>query len=181
MGITIQNYPLVVDPSSPAVDLFVSEDQPNGEVGKQKFCQLGRVTEAIESLPFTVVTDQAHVFGDTSSALTCKFLLTYSVVGRLTHYWCKQDGVWEPLAVVPEVSGAPIRFPSVRFVFANLSDRQRFMQLLSTMAAAIRKATTPQPRDSAELLLILGRAPEPPRLVDVEKLDGTAASLQPGH
>lgn len=178
MGITIQNYPLVIDPLSPAIDLYVSEDQPNGELGKPRFRQLGRVTESLDMLPFTVVSEQAHVFGDASSAAACTFMLTYSVVGRLTHYWCMQEGVWEPMVVSPEMAGTPSRYPSVRMVFLNTSDRQRFMQLLSTMAAAVRKATVPQPRDMSELLLLLGRAPELPRLVDVEKLDGTAANLK---
>lgn len=180
MGLTIQNYPLVVDPVSAAIDLSVSEDGPNGEVGKPRFCQLGRVTESLELLPFTPVTGQAHVFGDTSSVATCRFMLTYNAVGRLTHYWCMEEGVWEPLEVSPELSGAPMRYPSVRMVFSNIADRQRYMQLLATMGAAIRKASTPQVRDVSEMLLILGRAPEPPRLLDVEKLDGTTATLQSG-
>lgn len=166
----VRNYPLVVDPAANAIEVHTAEHDGGRE--RVRHHQLGRIVPVSEDLPFTQTTAQAHIFGDGVTIKSSKFFLTYDPAGRVTQlFTLAADKEWIGQDIPPEQSGAADTFPSVRFVFLNDNDRRQFMRLLALMGDKIKRTEPPSPRDMAEALLILGRSPEVPRQINVEKLN----------
>jgi hypothetical protein len=168
MAFTLRNYPLVIDPASPAIDLLFTEEVDSSTDTKPVCRQLGRIAS---DFPFTQTTDQAHVFADNDSIELAKYLLVYNAVGRLTQLWTRTSKQnWNVHDVTPEAAGSLDLYPSIRLLFASKLDQTRFMQLLRSMSLAMQQSSSPSPRDAAEMMLIVGRSPEQPRLIYVEPI-----------
>lgn len=165
----IRNYPLVVDPATNAIEVYTAERRQDRE--KLIHHQLPRIVPSAEDAPFVQTHRETHIFGNATTLRTCTFFLTYDSAGRLTRMFVlAADKTWVDQDVIPEQAGIGDEFPSVRFVFLNDNDRRQFMRLMAQLGEQIRKTIPPSPRDVTEAILILGRCPEPPRQINVEKL-----------
>lgn len=166
--VSVRDFPLVIDPASAAIEAMVCTDD---KLDSFIWQQLSRVTEGVDRLPFTLVPSNAHVFGDNGDLAKCRYLLVYACTGRISTVWTYVgNNEWVPLELAPESTGGAPLHPSVRFVFQNTVDQHRFMSLITTMSEQVRNQQAVSPRDATELLLIIGRAPERPRVLYVEGL-----------
>lgn len=160
-AIRLNSYPLSIDPAAASIDAQVSEG------GRTVRCQFCRVPAESVELPFTQTVQEAHLFGDKPTLAECKLVLVYSHVGQLTRLLHRTRAGLDDGDLVPEMSGQPEIYPSIRHTFHTEADRRRYSTLLSKMHDSVREGINPSPRDAAEVIMLLSQSPTPPRNVHV--------------
>lgn len=164
---SLKDFPLVVDPAAQFLEVKL---RPALDARQSIWRQLYRLNPSFQESPFILTNHTVHLFGSAVRLAACEFVLCYDHTGCLHALWYQENSAWEQLELPEELTGNIPRNPSVRFIFADTTDRDRFMRLFGQMIEAVRALDRPSASDAHEAITILGRAPHPPRLVTVGAL-----------
>ncbi len=129
---------------------------------------LYRLAITAKQLPFVVGNDAPNIFGDAFHIKDCQHLVCYSINGALALAF-KREGPknWARYEPSEESTGRTERYHSVRHVFADETDLNRYMELLEKMGGNVAGLGHPNVSDAFELMTILARSPHPPRVLPV--------------
>lgn len=160
----LQEFPLVIDPLTPALEVLLARLNPGAtDFGPAGWVQLERVRVRHNSFPdLALDTGMVHFFGPSRKVRNCPFLLVYDAGGRLRGRILREsDGRfhWEKLPA--EATGQVGLRPSVRLTFAHAGEAARFVAVLNQIR---------QGQAGAEAVAVLGQLLEltpPPALIPV--------------
>jgi len=135
MRVSIRNFPLVIDPSLTKIEAQSrttnGEGQPLTDRTPGSWTVLHRVpTDLCLSLEETL-PHARHFFGDHRAVAHCRFLVAYDATGALTGLLIiGDDGRITAEDLPDEFLGRATEKPSVRLVFNDPTDRDRFIDEL---------------------------------------------------
>jgi hypothetical protein len=135
MRVSIRNFPLTIDPS---VDQIEAQIRVASEGGQKITDGTPGTWKGLHRVPTQLVYDLGeappearHFFGDHRALAHCRFLVCYDASGALTHLMViGQDGRITVEDLPDEFMGRTTEKPSVRLVFHDPTERDRFIDEL---------------------------------------------------
>jgi hypothetical protein len=136
MRVSIRNFPLTIDPS---VDMLEAQTRVVSGEGTQLANNTPGTWKGLFRVPTQLVYDLGetppearHFFGDHRALAHCRFLVCYSASGALTGLMVIGDDGRITVEDLPdEFMGLATELPSVRLVFRDPTERERFIDELS--------------------------------------------------
>jgi len=135
MRMSIRNFPLSIDPSVSQVEAQLLVDDAGVDEITDRTPGTWRVlhrvpTELVHAVEGSL-TACRHFFGDREALALCRFLVGYNTGGALTHLiLIGDDGQFTVEDLPAELLGLATEKPSVRLVFDDPTDRERFIDEL---------------------------------------------------
>lgn len=148
MRLSIRSFPLVIEPSVAAIEVQLQStpgENASERGGTQvKWTALHRLcTAELHRLPGIPLTAR-HCFGEHADVQNCRFFVSYDAAGLLTHLvFIGQDNTIEVEDLPDEFLGRATELPSVRLVFRDTTDRDRY---LGTLPAHVLDVLAEPPR-----------------------------------
>jgi hypothetical protein len=157
----LDNYPIAIDPASQIISVrFVLG-------AKATWQHLQRIPPSRVNRTLPTSNQRCHFFGDGDAFETSELVIAYDAVGSVSDLWYLRRGHWHQVLIPEESTGQVSLHPSVRFVFADTSDRDCFMSNFQQMIEAADNATLIKQSNMLSLIRMVGRAPIPPRELNV--------------
>lgn len=120
-------YPLSVDPSIPAIEVFLTKDGcPDNLLGRVVFPRL----ELPPDFEITPTSLDCHFFGSAEDLRKCQLLFSYDCFGRINRLWrFEEEYGWHGIEIQDESKGKCELRPFARLLFTNMGAAQSFSRL----------------------------------------------------
>ena len=158
---SVDHYPIAIDPSSQVISVrLTTADATHSNWKHLSRAQPSRVHGGIPTN-----NQRVHFFIDGESFESSQLALSYDSVGAVSGMWQLRNGRWDECVLVEEYTGQVTLSPSVRFVFANLSDRDEFVRNFNRLTSDAAAAKPVTPKHVLAMQRASGRSPTPYRIV----------------
>lgn len=156
----VREIPVVIEPGVSVLEteMTVADNKAGERNVAVHFWRLNLDEKVAAELPLIPTTQHPHIFSLHEDLTTSPLLLVYDLMGRLCLVYVREKGVWERKEVIAEHAGKSITQFSVRFCFSSSEDRNRFLNLMSTMVNDFKERGSVSRNEMTEAVTLLSRS-----------------------
>jgi hypothetical protein len=165
----VREIPVVIEPGVSVLESEITvEDAKAGERNVAvQFWRLNLDEKVLGDLPLIPTTQHPHVFSLHEDLSKSPLLLVYDLLGRLSLVYVRDKRGWDRKDVIAEHAGKSVTQFSVRFCFSHIKDRNRFLQLMEHMVAALKDTGSVAKVEMTEAVTLLSRSRVAPVVLPV--------------